>query len=297
MSKKCHPAKRISPLDGAQLDQDKNSQQTSSEKNSKLLPIKKSSSCVHSKDFKQRQEEHLIRKGLINAVRSSRVTAKMEMDELDDKDAVDSRSIGGRSSFSATPSLHPSIRSSYSMACSEITIGAGDNTGYWDFQHRTVTAKDLGHTCRECKGKFSRVGDPLTERRGARTSMRYHAGCFSGFADPRSQASSSMHVGTLAGSQMEAAPTEKADSKMRTGSHFTGTSSKSHFTGDYGNTPNKISAFLGGSPGFGSRSSKGKVADEPQGAAVTGGLSAEQLEEHNKIHALQKVQELSSETK
>jgi hypothetical protein len=32
-------------------------------------------------------------------------------------------------------------------------------------------------------------GPQLTERRGARISQRYHAECFSGFADPRSQAS------------------------------------------------------------------------------------------------------------
>jgi hypothetical protein len=43
------------------------------------------------------------------------------------------------------------------------------------------------------------------------------------FADPRSQRSSSMHVGKLAGKlagkQYETAPSQRA-SKMRTGSHF-----------------------------------------------------------------------------
>ena len=72
------------------------------------------------------------------------------------------------SSASRAPSLHPSIAgTAVSVACSEDTIGAGDDTEYWDFQHRTVTAKDLGHTCRECRLPFTNIGDPLTERRGA----------------------------------------------------------------------------------------------------------------------------------
>ena len=50
-----------------------------------------------------------------------------------------------------------------------------------------VEKKDLGHTCRECRRPFTTIGEPLTERRGARISNRYHAECFSGFADPRSQ--------------------------------------------------------------------------------------------------------------
>ena len=45
-------------------------------------------------------------------------------------------------------------------------------TGYWDYQHRECTKKDLGHTCRECRRPFNRIGEPLTERRGARTSSR-----------------------------------------------------------------------------------------------------------------------------
>ena len=48
-------------------------------------------------------------------------------------------------------------------------------TGYWDYQHREVTKKDLGHTCRECRRPFTRIGEALTERRGARTSSRYHS--------------------------------------------------------------------------------------------------------------------------
>ena len=52
-----------------------------------------------------------------------------------------------------------------SSACSESTIGAGDDTAYWDFQHRVVTRTDLGHTCRECRLPFVDLGEPITERR------------------------------------------------------------------------------------------------------------------------------------
>merc|ERR1719359_1129869 len=110
-------------------------------------------------------------------------------------------------------SVHPSV--ALSVGCSEATVGAGDDTRYWDFQHRRVEKKDLGHKCRECRRPFQTIGEPLTERRGARVSMRYHGECFSGFADPRSQSKSSHFEGRLAGTQMEAAPTNKAGSKMR----------------------------------------------------------------------------------
>jgi len=136
----------------------------------------------------------------------------------DDHDEGDdgTKSMGGRSMMSHAPSLHPSMAGSVvSMACSEVTIGAGDNTGYWDYLHRKTIKADLGHTCRECKLPFNALNEPITERRGARTSLRYHAECFSGFADPRSQASSSMHTGNLRGTQFEAAPRSKAGSKMR----------------------------------------------------------------------------------
>jgi hypothetical protein len=47
---------------------------------------------------------------------------------------------------------------------------------------RTLRAErpDLGHTCRACQRPFATIGELLTERRGARVSMRYHAECFSG---------------------------------------------------------------------------------------------------------------------
>ena len=184
------------------------------------------------------------------------------------------------SSASRAPSLHPSMAgTAVSMACSEDTIGAGDDTEYWDFQHRTVTAKDLGHTCRECRLPFTNIGDPLTERRGARISSRYHAECFSGYADPRSQVGSSHHSGKLAGTQMEAAPATKATSKMRTGSHFTGGGAVrgASMGGKHGG------AMGMGSLGFGAASSKGAAGVAP--APAPGGFTAAELLQHTEAAA------------
>jgi len=108
-----------------------------------------------------------------------------------------------------------------SEACHPETIGAGDMTQYWDFQHREAQRNDLGHKCRECRMPFTMIGEPITERRGARVSMRYHAECYSGYADPRSQLSSSLHQGTLKGTQLPAAPAGPF-AKMRTAAHFEG---------------------------------------------------------------------------
>lgn len=134
------------------------------------------------------------------------------------------------------PSLHPAITTASAVATSAApatttaaaSVGAGDETQYWDYQHRRVERKDLGHKCRECKQPFATLGAPLSERRGARISQRYHAQCFSGFADPRSQAQSSAHTGRLAGTQLAAAPRAKAAHKMRTASHFVGGSSSTY---------------------------------------------------------------------
>ena len=147
-----------------------------------------------------------------------------------------------------------------SEACHPDTIGAGDDTAYWDYQHRTVERADLGHKCRECKRPFTTIGEPLTERRGARVSMRYHAACFSGFADPRSQLGSSTHVGGLAGTQLDAAPSSKAGSKMRTGRHFDSGGRLEHTPSAvaHGGGSGKSGMGLGmGSNGFGARSSRG----------------------------------------
>jgi len=120
--------------------------------------------------------------------------------------------------------FQPRACRSYRVPCGT----TGDDTGYWDYKHREATRSsealvlalalsialrliravavalaltptrtliptlttrsDLGHNCRECRGPFRAIGEPMTERRGARLTMRYHAECFSGFADPRSQA-------------------------------------------------------------------------------------------------------------
>ena len=161
--------------------------------------------------FAERQDAAAVRQGRANATAGSRRAVETPLVAEPDDGADGAASVATR--FSNAPSLHPSLAGScVSAACSEVTIGAGDETGYWDYQHRLSTRADLGHRCRECKRPFERVGEPLTERRGARVSMRYHAECFSGFADPRSQASSSHHVGRLAGLQLAAAPGNKVPS-------------------------------------------------------------------------------------
>jgi len=224
--------------------------------------------------FAERQDAAAIRQGRSNATAASRRAVAMpDFDE----DEPDSGHDGAESSVSRAPSLHPSMAGTViSKACSEVTIGAGDGTGYWDFQHRAATRGDLGHNCRECKLPFTRVGEPLTERRGARLSMRYHAECFSGYADPRSQAESSHHVGRLAGTQHVAAPMSKAGGKMRTGTHFD-SGSDSRFEHDQAGRQAAASGKLAmngmHSGGFGANSSKpfAGASDECQ----TGGRGAQ----------------------
>ena len=178
--------------------------------------------------FGARQDALLVRQGRGNAAASSRRAVEYcdgeEAGGVHGDDVEDGASVASfASAASAAPSLHPSLGGrSMSLGLSVRTLGAGDETKYWAVSHREVTRGDLGHTCRECREPFTRIGEPLTERRGARTSSRYHALCFSGFADPRSQAGSSMHLGALAGTQLEAAPRDRAQGKMKTGSHFEG---------------------------------------------------------------------------
>jgi hypothetical protein len=227
-----------------------------------------------SASFLERQEALLVKTGRLNATPSSRsaITAGMvDEGEMGDVQSV-ADSVASR--FSRAPSIHPSVSGSMvSLGCSETTIGAGDDTGYWDFQHRVCGKEDLGRQCRECKQPFTTLGEPITERRGARISMRYHASCFSGFADPRSQSRSSHHEGRLAGSQMDAAPIGKAGTKMRTSKHFE----------EAGRVASSVGGKLGsqiamGHNSFGAKSSKGKLAPEPQRGP--GGFTAEQLADH-----------------
>jgi hypothetical protein len=221
-----------------------------------------------SKRFHARQEALLIKKGSFNATNESR----QRIDTGGEDDWPDD-GASAATGVSRAPSLHPSV--AVSEACSESTIGAGDDTEYWDFQHRTSTKKDLGHTCRECRLPFRSIGEALTERRGARISSRYHGACFSGFADPRSQNQSSHHRGKLRGTQMEAAPMSKATTKMRTGSHFEGGGSTRGGSMSMGG---KHGAAMGiGNHGFGAQSSKGK--QPPRGP---GGFTEAELEAHDK---------------
>ena len=167
--------------------------------------------------FAARIDRHLIRTGRANATGASRRAETVEDGAADDLSDI----LSVATKFSHAPSLHPSSVSGMSEACHPETIGAGDMTQYWDFQHREAQRNDLGHKCRECRMPFTTIGEPITERRGARVSMRYHAECYSGYADPRSQLSSSHHQGTLKGTQLPAAPAGPF-AKMRTAAHFEG---------------------------------------------------------------------------
>jgi len=167
--------------------------------------------------FAARNDRHLQRTGRANATGASRRAETVEDGAADDLSDI----LSVATKFSHAPSLHPSSVSGMSEACHPETIGAGDMTQYWDFQHREAQRNDLGHKCRECRMPFTMIGEPITERRGARVSMRYHAECYSGYADPRSQLSSSHHQGTLKGTQLPAAPAGPF-AKMRTAAHFEG---------------------------------------------------------------------------
>ena len=251
-----------------------------------------------STGFVARQEQHLARTGRANAVGTSRCKAALLLDEEGPTD--DAASTYSR--FSHAPSLHPSMAGSVvSEACHSETIGAGDETAYWDYSHRTVERHDLGHNCRECRRPFTKIGEPLTERRGARLSMRYHAQCFSGYADPRSQLTSSHHSGKLAGTQLEAAPGSKAGGKMRTSQHFEGGGAARSCQG--GGGTGKSGMGLGmGSNGFGAKSSRGcgvstEASDNQAGVDLTPpapsagpGLSEAALRAHQERQRLEEQQ-------
>uniref|UniRef100_A0A7S1LEE0 Uncharacterized protein n=1 Tax=Neobodo designis TaxID=312471 RepID=A0A7S1LEE0_NEODS len=92
-------------------------------------------------------------------------------------------------------------------------------TAYWASQARSCEPRDVGHPCKECKRPFQRVGEPLMVRRGGRIELRYHEQCYSGSADPRTQASSSFNSSQHAAALSAAAPALPFR-KMRTSSHF-----------------------------------------------------------------------------
>jgi hypothetical protein len=89
---------------------------------------------------------------------------------------------------------------------------------YWAVQSRSAEKRDVGHSCRECKKAFS-LAETLTIRRGGRLELRYHAACFSGEADPRTQSGSSFN-NTANGTLVSAAAPQGTYNKMRTSSHF-----------------------------------------------------------------------------
>lgn len=250
-----------------------------------------------------RQDEMLIRQGRANAAAASRVAAPMpDAPPSPDGDQQSGEQFNDAASVVSTPSLHPSV--ARSIACSESTIGAGDATLYWDYQHRTCMRVDLGHKCRECRQPFTRVGEPITERRGARVSMRYHAECFSGFADPRSQARSSHHEGNLAGSQFEAAPAMPS-AKMRTSSHFSteqGPLLSSGGGGGVGVGKNPGTQFamgrLGFAPGQSSRGVPFNEADAlvpPTKKGTNSGLTADALAGMGEISLLDRINVVKEE--
>ena len=45
--------------------------------------------------------------------------------------------------FSCAPSLHPSMANATVRWHAPVTIGAGDDTAYWDFQHRCAEKSDM----------------------------------------------------------------------------------------------------------------------------------------------------------
>jgi hypothetical protein len=90
---------------------------------------------------------------------------------------------------------------------------------YWASRPKSCEPRDVGHVCKECKKPFTRVGEHLMVRRGGRIELRYHAGCFSGSDDPRTQEHSSFNTTQLGAQVRETAPSQ-AFRKMRTSSQF-----------------------------------------------------------------------------
>ena len=101
-----------------------------------------------SASFAQRQDAHLQRTGRMNAIASSRKKAELLSVENDNEERWDDDTAPQCSTRASRMRhlLHPSmVGSLMSEACHPETIGAGDDTKYWDFQHRVVEKHDLGH--------------------------------------------------------------------------------------------------------------------------------------------------------
>lgn len=86
------------------------------------------------------------RQGAVVARAASRHAELPEDSELAD---TSDGAASDTTRLSRAPSLHPSVSgSTVSIGCSLLTIGAGDKTLYWDYQHRSAARADLGHRCR-----------------------------------------------------------------------------------------------------------------------------------------------------
>ncbi len=97
---------------------------------------------------------------------------------------------------------------------------AGQDTRYWEWKVRKCRREDLWNTCRECKQPFTKLGENLSVRRGGRIELRYHEECFSGIADPRSQAGSTANKGKYAAALSKTSAPRLPYSKMRTSCHW-----------------------------------------------------------------------------
>ena len=116
-----------------------------SQQHPRKAPAPRAPRAGMSKGFQDRSDAHLVRHGRSNAARASRVAAPMDDGGGNGGDggggggAAHDDSASTASMLSLAPSLHPSMAaSSVSIACSEKTIGAGDEVG-WMRQAETLT--------------------------------------------------------------------------------------------------------------------------------------------------------------
>ena len=65
---------------------------------------------------------------------------------------------------------------------------------YWTIGYTTQFR--YGHNCRECHSAIDK-GEDIVYRDGRRIRLMYHLKCFSGTADPRTQAGSSYNEGRM----------------------------------------------------------------------------------------------------
>eukprot|EP00954_Amorphochlora_amoebiformis_P021072 1343963-Amorphochlora_amoeboformis.AAC.2 len=83
-----------------------------------------------------------------------------------------------------------------------------------------IHAENGIHACTIIKKAFTKIGEAICIRRGGRIELRYHLSCFSGMADPRTQANSSAHSGKWAKTVAKTRAPNGKYRKMRTSSHW-----------------------------------------------------------------------------